>query len=513
MEKIISAGEKPPESRIFFHLQNPLPAVVGVLTAVFIPASLYRLVNVDEGYYLLASKLVLEGKTLYHDFFHTQMPLLPHVYGLWMGLFGVSWYSARIFTCAVAVAVGVLLYLFSTRLFAGRNAPFLSVLLYAFSSFSFAYLTVVKTYALSLLFLFSAYMAICARNDRPGKFFASGILTGLACDTRLTMLGAVPAFLYWIFRHDKNRQWKTASSIWFVFGISLAVSVNLYFIYPDADRFFFNNLGYHLIRSDLDFAQSAANKIATLFSLVTDLHFLPLLLANIVLFKRGMKDDRVLLSFYIFIMITITGLAPNRIYAEYWCVAAPFMIIGGVGFFRTNAGKGAPSGGLSAKMAPVLLGLYFLASPYEYVKYMYWGHNVPAVDSYRYAPNWRISNIRKVSSAIDKYAGKGETVIALWPGYLVESRGRPLPGLENNFGMIVSPKLTDAAREKFHIISPEELAKIIRSRRHRVAVLGNSWVSPLVIDALKASGYGIADRIGDAYVLALPRPDRPPDDG
>jgi hypothetical protein len=66
-----------------------------LLAAVFFFSSRERLVDPDEGAYLLAAKLVMEGKSLFTDFFWPQMPLLPYAYGAWMKFFGTNWYAAR----------------------------------------------------------------------------------------------------------------------------------------------------------------------------------------------------------------------------------------------------------------------------------------------------------------------------------------------------------------------------------------------------------------------------------
>src|SRR5260370_42211234 len=63
--------------------------------AVFLPVARYRLIDGDEGFYLMASRLVFEHRVPYRDFFFTQMPLLPYIYGLWMRAIGTSWVSAR----------------------------------------------------------------------------------------------------------------------------------------------------------------------------------------------------------------------------------------------------------------------------------------------------------------------------------------------------------------------------------------------------------------------------------
>src|SRR5256885_6451239 len=81
-----------------------------LMAAVFVPMSLYRLVDGDEGTYLLVSRLVAEGQLPYHDFFYPQMFLLPYVYGAWMKLVGYSWYGARLLSAVFSVMLGLLVY-------------------------------------------------------------------------------------------------------------------------------------------------------------------------------------------------------------------------------------------------------------------------------------------------------------------------------------------------------------------------------------------------------------------
>src|SRR2546421_5101843 len=105
-----------------------------LLAAVFVPMSLYRLVDGDEGTYLLVSRLVVEGQLPYHDFFYPQMFLLPYVYGGWMKLVGYSWYGARLLSAVFSVMLGLLVYR-QTALVAGARARGgLAGVLFTFSS-------------------------------------------------------------------------------------------------------------------------------------------------------------------------------------------------------------------------------------------------------------------------------------------------------------------------------------------------------------------------------------------
>ena len=62
--------------------------------------ALHRFIDGDEGFYLLASRLVLMHKKPYLDFLFEQAPLLPYVYALWMKFAGVTWASAKLFSAA-----------------------------------------------------------------------------------------------------------------------------------------------------------------------------------------------------------------------------------------------------------------------------------------------------------------------------------------------------------------------------------------------------------------------------
>src|SRR5207249_12123902 len=94
------------------YIDRARPAVVYgwlavLLAAVFVPMSLFGLVDGDEGTYLLVSRLVIEGQLPYHDFYSPRLFLLRYVYRAWMTLVGFFWYVARLLS--VFFSVGLLL--------------------------------------------------------------------------------------------------------------------------------------------------------------------------------------------------------------------------------------------------------------------------------------------------------------------------------------------------------------------------------------------------------------------
>ena len=97
----------------------------------------------------MASRLVLEHKTPYQDFLYTQAPLLPYAYGLWMKLFGISWFSARSFSAMLTTILGLLVYEHVCRETEKWTAGALAVIVFASSTLIFAWFPIVKTYSLT----------------------------------------------------------------------------------------------------------------------------------------------------------------------------------------------------------------------------------------------------------------------------------------------------------------------------------------------------------------------------
>jgi hypothetical protein len=99
------------------------PALIMVLVfMLLLPFAITRYVDVDEGYYLYAAELILQGKTPYADFFYPQMPLFPYIYAGWMGLWGVEWLSAHISTLLQCASIAALLLITGNM----EKLPFLS---------------------------------------------------------------------------------------------------------------------------------------------------------------------------------------------------------------------------------------------------------------------------------------------------------------------------------------------------------------------------------------------------
>jgi 4-amino-4-deoxy-L-arabinose transferase-like glycosyltransferase len=223
----------------------------------------HRFVDGDEGFYLLASRLVLMHKKPYLDFLYMQAPLLPYVYALWMKCFGISWNSARLFSALLTTLLGTLLYEHVCRLTRNWLAGLAAVVLFASSALVFAWFSVVKTFSLAGLFLFCAYSLVSrlSAESSPWLIAVGGLLLGLSVDTRSYLLLLIPTFLWWIF-HNCDARARLASILWFLGGFAIAMVPCLYLFISSPDAFLFNNLGYHAIRTNAGLVGMWQEKLA-----------------------------------------------------------------------------------------------------------------------------------------------------------------------------------------------------------------------------------------------------------
>ena len=164
----------------------------------------------------MASRLILQQKRPYLDFFYNQAPLLPYVYAAWIKLAGVSWRSAKIFSALLTALLGTLVYLDVFRRTRRQLAGVAAVILFAFGTLNYARFPIAKTFSLAGLLLFAAYLAVGWTQATSSRWLIAvgGVMLGLGVDARSYLLLLLPVFLGWIFR-DLPAADRTTSLVWF----------------------------------------------------------------------------------------------------------------------------------------------------------------------------------------------------------------------------------------------------------------------------------------------------------
>lgn len=216
--------------------------------------------NQDEGWYLLSGLQVATGALPYRDFFFTQGPVLPFIYGLFSAVwspFGVL--GGRLFTAFIG-AFSVFLWASTATRMVSRDVSrevrwtvALMVVLLTAGCPVYNYFTVItKTYALSGLWIALGFFALT--GSQKSRFELAGVSFALAAGTRISLgilLAVVGLGLLMTYRREGYR-WA-----WFRFGLGGGLALlAIYgpFVGLDWDSLRFSQT-YHASRTEVSFMQ------------------------------------------------------------------------------------------------------------------------------------------------------------------------------------------------------------------------------------------------------------------
>lgn len=485
----------------------PTVLVSVVLGALFVPFSLTRVVDGDEGFYTYASALVLRGELLYRDFFYPQMPVLPYVYGLWMEGFGESWYAARTLSALLAVAGGVLLYRYLDARVA-RATAVLGVGFYAASIFVFEWFTVVKSYALATVLVFAA-VSLIDRSSLAGawSWVIAGVLVALAVGSRLYFIAVVAAFGIAILQSSERRRNMIAFASGFGFG---AVPILAYLVI-DPGRFIWNVLFYQGVRSSGGLVGNFSQKAEIAAGLIgvgareqiLGFQYLILLIgagAAILLARRLSRP--VPLPLWIAAAVGIASFLPTPTYLQYFSVTVPFLI---AGTLPLVSAANVSRQGTHALLAVIALVFAFLGG-INLHRHLQWSQSAALAP-----PSLGVSDIESVVAAtrlINRYTSPGEEVISSWPGYMVGSHARLTGGLEFQFAAPTAAVISSAEARRYRLLGARATEALVSARRTRLVAYHN-WLPPGFVrpdwqQALVSGGYRLLAQVGGTQIFRAP---------
>jgi len=209
------------------------------------------LLNQDEGWYLYAALETTRGHMPYRDFFFTQGPVLPVVYG-WMSPlwspYGVA--GGRMLTALLGLFSGALAAGLASRAVAREQRMAAGILALAFTAanvYHSYFTTIPKTYALAACLLLGGYLVLTT-VERPGRAWlaaVAGILLAGAAGTRLSLGALLAVTGFWLLGQRRRLGWA-----WFWFGLGGAAGLALVYgpsLLSAREQFFFAN-SFHISR-------------------------------------------------------------------------------------------------------------------------------------------------------------------------------------------------------------------------------------------------------------------------
>jgi hypothetical protein len=236
-------------------ISKPFVLLCSVVTLLFGELSLYaetRGFSWDEGFHLMAARLIKEGKRPYLDFCFAQTPLNAYWNAVWLAIFGDSWravhaVSALLVAGAVLLTADFILSRFPVadwRLGGALAAAFLVGLNGAIVVFG----SIGQAYALCLFLTVAAFRVAVVAVDRRGALYAAiaGLLAGAAAAASLLTAPVAPILLVWMLIYNRagGRTPKLAA---FLGGAAIPFLPVAWFFLQSPHVVFFNLVEYHAL--------------------------------------------------------------------------------------------------------------------------------------------------------------------------------------------------------------------------------------------------------------------------
>jgi hypothetical protein len=344
-----------------------------------------------------------------------------------------------------------------------------AVLLYVSSTLVLYWMPVVKTYALSTLLLFGAFtLAERADPGARGRWLASGLLLGLAVDTRLLFAATVPVFLvHALSTEGRRRPGRRSPALAQLGGLVVGLMPSFVLFALDPSRFVFNNLSYHAVRSGAGPLGGWDRRLDVTVDLLSQFQFASLLVAAVVAAMVTWRSRRsVPLALTLAGILLLASLSPDPPFEQYFVTAVPFLVAGALELGRAELGRAGAR--VLAASAVVYVAAALVQLPREIDRGYLGGEGEPVAETVR------IAAVRDVSRALDAASAPGERVLSFWPGYLFGSHAASVSGFENDFSMqgAEAADLSEARARRYRMASPRRMEDLIVRRQVRLIVHG-----------------------------------------
>ena len=508
--------------------------VMAVVFVVLLPFGITRYVVEDEGYYLYAAELILQGKTPYVDFFYPQMPIFPYFYAAWMWLFGVGWFSARVFTILQCAGVAALLFHWVRR---ETNSLFWSIwaaVLFTFSSLTIYSFLTARTFAITVVTALASLILITGNTEKHVwlKAGGAGFLAAVCFGCRLMMAPIIPLILLISLLRKSNHRWQRLGVC--LVGLGLGLLPLAFFYFKDSALFAFNNLGFHSYRHTeagliSDFRQKAEIALGMLGHTFAKggIGAQFLLLTVIVLGGLGRWRTWTVSELAVIIygaISVVVALLPTPTFHAYFAVPLPFWIMAAtlhLAHSARNFDEQSLTAAAGRKWVWLTFSLYILlATPdFVYCSYLYkhfQGEGGQNGTTFSYKTDCDPQKINEVSGLIRRKAGPEDSILSFWSGYLLGTGRQPYPNTEShvtfNHAPLLSRELSADMLHRYRLVNESDINLIIQQQRVAFIVTSfaenessnTSWVRRYWEPIISAAGYIAAYQVGQTVIYSLP---------
>jgi hypothetical protein len=218
--------------------------------------------NQDEGWYLYAARAVAAGRMPYRDFFFTQGPVMPCVYGGFSGAWsphGVL--GGRVFTACLGLLGCLLAAGLARRAVPSPRAAEAGVMAFALTAcnlYHVYFTTIPKTYALASCLLLGGYLVLSLCVSRRKKTrsrmscmwaLPAGMLVAFAAGTRLSLGALLPVTVLGLLATCRKTG---AAFFWFALGGGVGLALAFGPALLEAREAFVFSQSFHVARGGGD---------------------------------------------------------------------------------------------------------------------------------------------------------------------------------------------------------------------------------------------------------------------
>jgi hypothetical protein len=418
----------------------------------------------DEGFHLLAARMIAAGRRPYQDFLFAQTPLNAYwnAFVMWIG--GYGWRAPHA-AAALETAAGAWLtadyVLRKTRLsiaiaievFMGLNAVVLQ------------FATIGQAYGLSMLL-----GAVAFRCCISGFTAGAGLAAGAAASATLLTAPLGPVLFVWI---AIQTGWRRAGA--YVLGAAFGLSPVIWWLARDPKQFIFDVAGFHIYYRNVDWSDWAGHDVGILTGWLDSapgLLVVALALTGAIVGRR--RRDVVLCSWIVGVWCIYLA-TTHPTFAQYFTVIMPFAAI------------------LASAALGELYDRYPHRWPLEVIAALVIAVAGRTVWMERSDMSW--ANLIPVAKAVAELTPQGATLYADEAIYLLAGR-MPPPGMEWGSSHKIEMPL-DKARP-LHVLPQSELDKEVKGRQFPVL----ETCDDDDVDRLGLTGlYGYKKQIGGCSVF------------
>ena len=428
----------------------------------------------DEGFHLLAARLILAGKQPYRDFLFAQTPLNAWWNSLIMRFTGIGWRVPQA-AAALETAAGAWLtadYILRRLPVGGRvSIASATALLIAANVRVVEYATIPQAYGMCILLSAVAFRSAVASVEKHWWWAVfAGAAAGAAASSTLLAGMMGPVLFVWLAMQGG---WRRAVA--YAAGAAAGLSPVILALIHDYRQFFFDVATYHMKFRQVDWDGWFGHDLNVLTGFLDSVQGLILvsLVAAGAMVARGRRDLLLCASVLAFSSVYLATAHPT--FAQYFVVEIPFAAVlaaAGLEELYERYPRRWPAGAVAALM--ILTAARAVAGE---------GDDM----------SW--ADLQPVADAVAKLTTPQTRLYADDPIYFLTGR-MPPPGMEWGSGHKVDLPSVEACY--FHVLTQAELDRQIKAGDFALLqTCDEDLVNRLGLDEI----YGSKQTIGDCFVF------------